>query len=93
MNLQMVRHQLIYQALQYLISERDRFNIFLSKINPCFSRLISEFKAATYIRLVETLIGLFHSLKTIRNLMAGKFRKRVDSLILKSESCSLDALF
>lgn len=92
-NLDMVKHQLIKQALTYMNAEGDRFNVFLSEITPCFPRFISEFKAATYIGLAESLVGLFQNSKTIRNVMASKFRKKVDTLILKSELCALDALF
>lgn len=71
-NLDMVKHQLIKQALTYMNAEGDRFNVYLAEITPCFPRFISEFKAATYIGLVESLVGLFQNSKTIRNLMATK---------------------
>jgi hypothetical protein len=91
-NIDSIEHVTIRQVLTFTKSEGDRFIDYLSDITPCFPKFIEEFHSATYFGIAEALIGLFQGSRTIRNITAKYFQRRVDNAILHSELGALETL-
>lgn len=55
----LVKHEIIKDALSYSGAQEGSFIRFLAGIKPCFPRFLSEFRSATYFGLTDSIIGLF----------------------------------
>lgn len=55
----LVKHEIIKDALSFSGAQEGSFVRSLSGIKPCFPRFLSEFRAATYFGLTDSIIGLF----------------------------------
>ncbi|AJG39168.1 RNA-dependent RNA polymerase [Wuhan House Fly Virus 1] len=88
-----IENKIIKVAVEYMASNNDEMNAFLSAIQPVFPRFISEFKSATYLGITESLVGLFQNSKTIRNLFRRRLARTLDEVIIKSELISYCTLF
>lgn len=87
-----IQNEVIRDAVIYIRQSETNFMCFLSTINPCFPRFISEFHSASFFGLTNQIVGLFQNSKTIRNMFKKKFQKKVDQAIIKCELGSLEAL-
>ncbi|UYL95545.1 MAG: RNA-dependent RNA polymerase [Nanning Rhabd tick virus 1] len=80
-----IPNKLVSKALIYLNREESKMLTFLRSIEPLFPRFLSEFYAATFLGVTESIVGLFQNSRTIRSMFSLKFSQEVGVLIRKSE--------
>lgn len=81
----LIPNKLVSKSLLYLKREESRLLTFLRSITPLFPRFLSEFYAATFLGVTESIVGLFQNSRTIRTMFSNYFSREVGSLIQKSE--------
>lgn len=87
-----IGNEVISQAVTHQASYEHVFQAHLRSITPLFPRFLSEYRAATYLGIVDSIIGLFQNSKTIRNQFRGSLDKQYDALIVDSEVYSIKLL-
>ncbi|AIS40850.1 L protein [Santa barbara virus] len=87
-----IKNEIMRFATTYASTETDRTLRWLTSIRPIFPRFLSEMFNATFLGAVKSTVGLFSNSRTIRNLYKKEYRKKIDSLIIKSEEISIVAL-
>nr|AYP67529.1 RNA-dependent RNA polymerase [Manly virus] len=80
-----IKNKLVAQSLIYLRKEESRVLLFLKSVQPLFPRFLSEFYAATFLGITESVVSLFQNSRTIRTVFSGHFSREVGKLIRKSE--------
>ncbi|UZC34538.1 RNA-dependent RNA polymerase [jopcycgri virus 1] len=93
LNVGSIQNHIIKDVTKNYEIESAKLLSFLGSIRPRFPRFLSEFKAATYLGLTDSLISLFQNSKTIRNLFSFRLRKELDHIIVRSEIIGLSSLF
>ncbi|AJR28452.1 polymerase [Le Dantec virus] len=87
-----IQNEVIAHALDYLNHEEDRLMGFLSSIKPLFPRFLSEFRASTFVGIVDGLVGLFQNSRTIRRSFSKKMQRDINMMTYKSELSTYDLL-
>lgn len=87
-----IKNNLIRDAVTYQRSYESTFNQHLKQIEPLFPRFLSEYRAATYFGITDSLTELFQNSKTIRNQFRRDLSVKYDEIIIKSELYSLQVL-
>ncbi|ACU65444.1 RNA-dependent RNA polymerase [Drosophila obscura sigmavirus 10A] len=87
-----IKNDIIRDAVHHTKVEDPHLNKFLYYITPAFPRFLAEYRASTYVGIVDSLIGLFENSKTIRNQFKKSLGKSIDLVIIKSELASVNSL-
>lgn len=87
-----MRNDIVKDAISYHRDEGTDMDDYLSSIDDCFPRFLSEFKQATYSGIAQGIIGLFENSKTIRNLLRKKMCTDIDKRIMEAEAYGLTLL-
>ncbi|AJG39212.1 RNA-dependent RNA polymerase [Wuhan Louse Fly Virus 10] len=87
-----IQNSIVSKAVQHQRDYELSFVNHLREIEPLFPRFLSEYYAATYFGIVDTIIGLFQNSKTIRNQFKGSLQIEYDSIVIRSEVYSLKVL-
>lgn len=80
-----IRNPLFSHAISYLRENTVPVQLYLQSITPLFPRFTSEFSAATFLGLTESLVGLFQNSRTMRKLFSVRFSEKVGRLLRLSE--------
>ncbi|UHK03250.1 MAG: RNA-dependent RNA polymerase [Hangzhou rhabdovirus 4] len=80
-----VRNTIIREAIIYGRREETPFVHFLFSIKPLFPRFLSEYRAASYLGIVDSMVGLFQNSRTIRNYFSNRMSRQIDKVIYESE--------
>lgn len=80
-----IPNQLVSKSLTYLKKEEAKFLSFLRSVKPLFPRFLSEFYAATFLGVTESIVGLFQNSRTIRTMFSWHFSREIGELLRKSE--------
>ncbi|APG78684.1 RNA-dependent RNA polymerase [Hubei lepidoptera virus 2] len=91
-NCDSIKNKIVQHAIQHSRDEEESLYAFLETITPRFPRFLSEYKAATYLGMTESLVGLFQNSKTIRNVFSRRMKKTIDEIIVKSEIQSVKGM-
>lgn len=91
-NINDISNHVIKSAVYRASIDKSRLVTFLSSIKPCFPRFVSEFYSATFMGVVEGILGLFENSRTIRNKLKNQIGKDFDEIIIRSEVSSIEAL-
>lgn len=83
-----IRNNIMKSALQYLKYNEEQIFDYMRSVHPLFPRFISEYLSATYLGIVQSLVGLFQNSKTIRTLCT----KRINIMIIKSEIQTVESI-
>lgn len=87
-----IGNAIIKHAVKHQSQHELPFLQHLMDITPLFPRFLSEYRAATYFGITDSLIGLFQNSKTIRNQFKGKLTVKYDKVVIDSELSSLKRL-
>ncbi|AVI57368.1 polymerase [Vaprio virus] len=80
-----IQNEVISHALDYLNHEEEGLMNFLGNIKPLFPRFLSEFRASTFVGIVDGLVGLFQNSRTIRRSFSRKMQRDINRMTYKSE--------
>ncbi|AJR28566.1 polymerase [Keuraliba virus] len=87
-----IKNEVISHALDYLNHEEEKLMGFLGSIKPLFPRFLSEFRASTFVGIVDGLVGLFQNSRTIRRSFSKKMQRDINMLTYKSEISTYELL-
>ncbi|VVC87274.1 unnamed protein product [Leptidea sinapis] len=87
-----IKNNIMKTALQYLRHNEGPVYGYLRSITPLFPRFLSEFLSASYLGIVQSLVGLFQNSKTIRTTFTKKIDGQIKTLIVKSEFQTIECL-
>ncbi|AMK09271.1 RNA-dependent RNA polymerase [Ceratitis capitata sigmavirus] len=87
-----IKNNIIKHAVDHQVRFESAFLNHLITISPLFPRFLSEYRAATYFGITDSLIGLFQNSKTIRNQFRGNLTIRYDKIIIESELTNINQL-
>lgn len=82
---QSIKNPLFSHAITYRRDNTKPVHLYLQSITPLFPRFTSEFSAATFLGLTESLVGLFQNSRTMRKMFSSKFSEKVGRLLRLSE--------
>lgn len=71
-NPEFIRNQIIKEAIVFSRNEESKVRHILFSIKPFFPRFLTEFRAATFLGMTDTIAGLFQKSRTIRNHFKSK---------------------
>ncbi|UHK03015.1 MAG: RNA-dependent RNA polymerase [Hangzhou tipula scripta rhabdovirus 1] len=80
-----VANRVIQECLSYIRDYELGFIEYLSKINPCFPRFLSEFKSSTFFGITDGILSLFENSRTLRNMFRAEFPLLIDQTIQDCE--------
>nr|UZT55171.1 polymerase [Barur virus] len=80
-----LRNEIVRIAAEHCLMEEDRLMGFLESVDPLFPRFLSEFRAATFFGITDSLIGLFQNARTIRSIFSKRLERDLSHLTQKSE--------
>lgn len=87
-----IKNELVRDAVYYSKTEEGPMRIFLLGMKPVFPRLLAEFRAATFIGVTDSVVGLFQNSRTIRTAFTRQAGNAIDKVIYKSELSSISNL-
>lgn len=87
-----IGNSVIRHAVDHQSKFESLFLNHLQSIRPLFPRFLSEYRAATYFGITDSLIELFQNSKTIRNQFKGSLTVKYDAIVIRSEIHSINQL-
>ncbi|APG78803.1 RNA-dependent RNA polymerase [Wuhan pillworm virus 2] len=87
-----IENEIVEMAVRYTKDGGEEFIRFLEGITPCFPRFLSEYKAATFFGIADSVLQLFENSRTIRTHLADKFPVRATEVQFKAEVMTIKGL-
>nr|AXF38662.1 MAG: RNA-dependent RNA polymerase [Duck rhabdovirus] len=88
----LIKNEIIGTAIDRSEAESCKLEGFLLDVKPRFPRFLSEFKAATFVGLSESLVGLYENSKTIRIKFLAHASRDLSKDLIHSERTALEHL-
>jgi len=87
-----IKNTFLKDALIYDSVHSTKTIEYLMSVSPLFPRFNSEFYQSTFLRITDSVIGLFDSSNTIQRIFSSSFERDIWSVIRKAEMASLKQL-
>lgn len=91
-NIGRIRNKIFRSAVSYMNDQEETLTAYLRSVKPVLPRFLSEFKAATFLVLTESLLNLFQNSRYIRSHFSYLFAEKIAFLLRLSEELSFNIL-